>query len=734
MRFADSFAEGLVAAAEEFGASHIVVGAANGGLRGRHRLGSVATELLHSSHVPVVLAPEGSRRIEPATGVTRITAAIGTRPGADALLDEATSLAADTGAELRLLSLVTVDLPASVDTGVIRIAGAAHADQVLAQARAGLPGDGDTEVIVGRGDSIEDAVSHLSWEPGEVAIVGSSRLAQPRRLFLGSTAAKMLHELPVPMIVVPRTRAAGRRVAMSERLGAAAPLAPTAGKEAGGLSAKGLSAGTVGLIGAVVIGISCIAPAYTLTAALGPTVSEVGFQVPAIILIGFIPMLLVAFGYRELNRQMPDSGTSFTWAARAFGPWVGWMAGWGLIAATILVLSNLAGIAVEFLFLLIDQIAGSPGTIAELAFNPFINVAVCLLFMLGATLISYRDMQTTQKLQYVLVTFQVLVLVIFSVAAFVHVAQGNAFDASPVELSWFNPFAVGSFTAVVAGLSLSIFIFWGWDVTLTMNEETKDPEKTPGRAATLTVITIVVLYLLISVSLLAYAGTGVEDLGLGNEDIQANVFFFLSGPILGPLAFLVSLAVLTSSASSLQSTFVSPARTLLAMGHYGALPPRFAEVSPRFFTPGFATIVSAIIASVFYAIMRFVNENVLWDTITTLGLMICFYYGITAFACVWYFRKQWFDSTRSVFFTLLFPLVGGLILAALFVITLVESMDPDYGSGTEWFGLGSVFVLGVGIIGLGLVIMIWQAIKRPAYFRGETLSLDAPASLRRARR
>ena len=50
------------------------------------------------------------------------------------------------------------------------------------------------------------------------------------------------------------------------------------------------------------------------------------------------------------------------------------------------------------------------------------------------------------------------------------------------------------------------------------------------------------------------------------------------------------------------------------------------------------------------------------------------------------------------------------------------------------YGLGSVFVLGVGIIGLGLVIMIWQAIKRPAYFRGETLSLDAPASLRRARR
>lgn len=96
-----------------------------------------------------------------------------------------------------------------------------------------------------------------------------------------------------------------------------------------GLSEKGLKAGSVGLIGAVVIGISCIAPAYTLTAALGPTVSEVGVQLPAIFLVGFIPMLLVALGYRELNNAMPDAGTSFTWASRAFGPWIGWMGGWG---------------------------------------------------------------------------------------------------------------------------------------------------------------------------------------------------------------------------------------------------------------------------------------------------------------------------------------------------------------------------------------------------------------------
>ncbi len=206
VRTADSSAEGLVAAADEIGAGYIVVGVANGGPRGRHRLGTVATELLHFADVPVVLAPEGVREVEPGLGVTRVTAAVGTRPGAEALLEEAVAIAAATHAELRLVSLVTVDLPPGVDTGVIRLASAAHVDEVLAKARAGLPEGIDADAVAADGTSIEDAVSRLGWEPGELALVGSSRLAQPRRLFLGSTAAKMLHELPVPMIVVPRTR------------------------------------------------------------------------------------------------------------------------------------------------------------------------------------------------------------------------------------------------------------------------------------------------------------------------------------------------------------------------------------------------------------------------------------------------------------------------------------------------------------------------------------------------
>lgn len=205
VRAAESFAEGLVEIADGLDAAFIVVGAADGASRGRHRLGTTTTELLHSSDVPVVLVPRDARKVAAETGITRLTVAIGTRPGADALIGATARLAEAAGVPVRLLSLLPVDLPATADTAAIRISTSTAADEVLAAAQAKLPAGLDVDVVVAAGDSIEDAVAHLEWQGGEVVLVGSSRLAQPRRLFLGSTAAKMLKEITVPVIVVPRT-------------------------------------------------------------------------------------------------------------------------------------------------------------------------------------------------------------------------------------------------------------------------------------------------------------------------------------------------------------------------------------------------------------------------------------------------------------------------------------------------------------------------------------------------
>lgn len=180
----------------------------------------------------------------------------------------------------------------------------------------------------------------------------------------------------------------------------------------------------MGLLGSAVIGISTVAPVYCLTSTLGPTVGEVGVQMPAVFLAGFLPMLLVAFAYRELNKAVPDCGTSFTWTVKAFGPRVGWMCGWGLVIATIIVLSNLAGVATSFFYLLLGEITGSQA-LADLDGNKAAHVLTCLAFIAVATAISYRGMTATKGVQYALVGLQLAVLAVFVVLAVIKAQSGD---------------------------------------------------------------------------------------------------------------------------------------------------------------------------------------------------------------------------------------------------------------------------------------------------------------------
>ena len=83
---------------------------------------------------------------------------------------------------------------------------------------------------------------------------------------------------------------------------------------------KGLAPARLGIWGSTVIGLASTAPVYSLVATLGFVVLAVGAQAPIAFIVAFIPMLFIAFAYRELNRDVPDCGTTFTWATKAFGP------------------------------------------------------------------------------------------------------------------------------------------------------------------------------------------------------------------------------------------------------------------------------------------------------------------------------------------------------------------------------------------------------------------------------
>src|SRR5579863_5195311 len=117
---------------------------------------------------------------------------------------------------------------------------------------------------------------------------------------------------------------------------------------------KGLKSGALGLVSSVVMGVASTAPAYSLAATLFFVVAAIGLQSPAVAVLAFVPMLLCSIGYSEMNKADPDCGTTFTWAARAFGPKTGWAGGWGIIAADVLVMASLAQVAGQYGFLLFN--------------------------------------------------------------------------------------------------------------------------------------------------------------------------------------------------------------------------------------------------------------------------------------------------------------------------------------------------------------------------------------------
>lgn len=202
IHFADSMAAGLIDTATSRPCDLIVVGAASHGPLRRFTVGSVANALLHSSPVPVALAPSGYL---PPSRLTRLSCALGMRPGAEVALNVATQSSVLHDVPLRLISLIALD----ARSGVAERTDAAreHAKKLLLRASQSVADATEVMVDVAHGRSIESAIEKLTWDDGEIVVIGSNRLAQNRSIFLGTTANKMLRSLPVPMVVIPRYHA-----------------------------------------------------------------------------------------------------------------------------------------------------------------------------------------------------------------------------------------------------------------------------------------------------------------------------------------------------------------------------------------------------------------------------------------------------------------------------------------------------------------------------------------------
>ncbi|MFJ8659527.1 APC family permease [Streptomyces sp. NPDC093795] len=471
-----------------------------------------------------------------------------------------------------------------------------------------------------------------------------------------------------------------------------------------GRTDKGLRSGSLGLLSSVALGLSSVAPAYSITVTLGAVALVVGDLAPAALLLGFVPILLTAFAFRELNREMPDCGTTFVWNTRAFGSGTGWLAGgWVPQIATLIAMAALAQVSAGYLlsFLGLDGVAGDGIAVT----------AVAVLLIAVLTTVARRGLRLAAGVQYVLLGLQLLTLLGFGTAALVR--EGAAAPSA----SWLNPLAVDGFGPFAQAVLLCLFIYWGWDALITTNEETRDSGRVPGQAAVISTLVLLGTYLFTAFAALSFAGTGTAGIGLGNPDNATDVLASLAPPVLGPaLAKVMELAVCVSAASALLTCLVSSPRGTLSMATHGALPAVFARIHPRHRTPAFGTLFFGSATATVLVALSLISRDFLGDAILCVGLLIACYYGTTALACVWYFRKRLRDSPRSLLLRGVLPLTGGLLMFAAFARSAYDMIDPAYGS-TSFHGVGGVFLLGAGSLAAGGLAVLTARARFPVFFR-----------------
>jgi amino acid transporter len=438
-----------------------------------------------------------------------------------------------------------------------------------------------------------------------------------------------------------------------------ASAAVPAGAEPGG---KGLKANAIGYLTNLVISIASVAPAYSLAATLGfiVAIDGMGVHAPAVMIVSFIPMLLIASAYNYMNRADPDCGTSFTWVTRAMGPRSGWITGWAIVVADVVVMATLAYIAGKYTFLLFNWDSAAHSLLA-------VSI-VAAIWIAVMTWICYVGIELSAATQRILLSIEIITLALFAVVALVKVYTGGAPDASM--------------------------------------------HNGPGKAAVLSTILLVLIYVVVAASAQAFAGT--EALTHHKNDVLAS----LGGPVLGsPLDKLLIITVLTSASASTQTTILPTARTTLSMARFGSIPSAFGKIHPRHLTPSVSTLAMGGVSLVWTLFIINVSQNVLGDSITGLGFQIAFYYGLTGFACAIYYRRELFRSARNFLMAGVVPFLGGAMLTYIFVKAFIDNAPVDSAYSGGVFGLGAADAIGVGLLLIGVVLMVFANFVYPRFFK-----------------
>ncbi|MCG7209132.1 APC family permease [Streptomyces arenae] len=478
---------------------------------------------------------------------------------------------------------------------------------------------------------------------------------------------------------------------------------------------------SLSVLDGVAVAASSTAATTSIGIGLGVTAGVVGLHLPAIMLLAFLPVLGIAGAYSRLNRVEPNAGNGYVWVGRSLNPWLGFTVGWVNIVATVAFLAYTTAVTGSAML----QLAGEAGlhrvgSLALDAGSTAQTTAVGIVVLVAVTLTAVTGIRTAARLQTGLLVFEYVVLLGFC-------GYGIVAGPHPFSLSWFDPFAIPSASALAQGLLLSVFCYWGFEAAFSVNEEVRDP-RDASRAGLITLVTMLGLFLLGSVAFQRVlserelAGHGAEGLAFFGDRLAAQ-----------PWAALPLVALMFSAVASLQAGVIPTARGMFAMSRDRTLGPVWSRVSTRYGTPAAGTLLIGALATVVAALALVIPRlaDMIMATVNAVGIVVAVSYALTALAAAARFRsllrKDWRQGVRAVVLPALSALallgLGGYLGWSFYTSADHFEVSADNG----WFLLTTPLVM----IASGFVAAAWaKYVRRSPYFRtGEGTDADAPQLL-----
>ena len=446
-------------------------------------------------------------------------------------------------------------------------------------------------------------------------------------------------------------------------------------------SASTLRHNVLGLRHAIVISVAVMSPAASIFFNTIPQAGLVGAAIPLCYAIGFVVTLLVANQYSEFSREIPSSGSAYTFVTQGLGPHMGFLTAWiGLIAIAI-------GVPYSFILL------GANLQVLMLRwFGLNLNWSFWFVLAIGiAFALCYWGIRQSMNVDLTFLAFEMGVCLVLAIIVLVHVGQQGGLTAIP-----FTPGPVPPNGDLTVGIVLAILSYIGFETAAALGEETRNPHRNIPRAVFGSMIVVGLFYVF-----MAYVGTvgyGINNMvkGFANDAAPFDTIArHYSGSFLVVLIDLVGVLSFFGAALAIIN---GGARIMYTVARDGLLPRWAGWLHPVRQNPVGSIALLCVFGLVVGLLLGFIMTPI--QAFGFLGaldaLFVLIIYALVCIASISFFwrkRRAQFRILRHG----IMPVLGTLLIGAIFIALVLTPAQPPlnllpFVLGT-WLALGIIVLI-----------------------------------------